>query len=312
MDTLSQSVSVVIPAKDPGSVLDDSLGSIYNQRIPKGWTLVVLVVDDGSETPISVDERHSNGIGVSIFHSKDNEGRAQAINRGLKLSSSEYVWILDADCILDSDGHFERVVSCFKKGFDFCVGRTIASGDDFWSHYHNEVASDRADMNEYSGYTTACFAANRNKLLEVGGFNSEYQHYGFEDKDLVATIVNVFGETSLYHDPKLAALHEDRPILRNVASKFNQAGRFSAPIFFARHENLYKTLAYSSYDPRMISSGRTLFLRSIAPFVRSFLVVAPYCLANRIVPYKLKKMIVQSLCAIAYFTGGQDLEWPKS
>ena len=312
MDSSLLSVTVVIPAKDPDSVLDDCLDSVCIQKIPKGWGLAVIVVDDGSETPVIVGERGSNGIEVSVCHSKVNEGRAQAINRGLKLSSSEYIWVLDADCILDADNHFERVVSCFEKSFDFCVGRTIAPGNDFWSLYHNDVASDRVNNNDYSRYTTACFAANRKKLLEVGGFNCEYKYYGFEDKDLIATLISKYGKERLFFDPKCTAVHEDRPMLRGVACKFNQAGRFSAPIFLGRHEKLYKTLAYSRYDSHMISPARMAVLRFIAPFIRSLLPVTSYFLSNQLMPYVVKKMMVQSICAIAYFTGRRDLEWPKS
>ena len=261
---------------------------------------------------VSVKVESTHSVTVSVLRSTKNEGRSQAVNRGINLSSSKYVWVIDADCVLDSEDHFERVVACFNQGFDFCVGRTIASGDDFWSRYHNEVAIDRTTKNEFIGYTTACFAANREKLLKVGGFNSEYRYYGLEDKDLIVTLVAEFGSKSLYSEPQLTAIHNDQPTLKSVTRKFNQAGRFSAPIFMGRHKNLYKKLVYSRYDPRLISPVRQVLLRAIAPFIRSFLPLAPYCLANRLVPYSIKKLIVQSLCAVAYFYGGRGLEWPKS
>jgi glycosyltransferase involved in cell wall biosynthesis len=305
------SVTVIIPAKDPGKVLDECLASIFKQSAPYGWSLSVVVIDDGSDIPITLCPELSNNKHVFVSRSKVNEGRSQAINRGLNLASSKYVWLIDADCILEKCSHFERVVSNFKQGIDFCFGRTISSGDDFWSRYHNGVASDRVNSKEFTSYTTACFAANRLKLLEVGGFNSEYQHYGFEDKDLVATLVESFGEKNCCLDTALTAIHEDRPTIKGVAIKFNQSGMFSAPIFFRRHASIYKKLAYSRYDPRIISPVRSFVLRILAPFIRWLLPLAAYCIGSSLIPYKMKKLFVQSICAVAYFTGGCGKEWPK-
>ena len=74
MNDSSLSITIVIPAKDPGSVLNDCLKAILQQRIPSGWSLAVVVVDDGSDIPVSVKVESTHSVTVSVLRSTKNEG----------------------------------------------------------------------------------------------------------------------------------------------------------------------------------------------------------------------------------------------
>ncbi len=89
-------LSVVIPYYNLGSLIFDALDSIfYSRLIPDE----VIVVDDGSDTPESIEALH--GIAryypvVQVIHTP-NRGIVQARNLGAKKAANEFVALLDAD-----------------------------------------------------------------------------------------------------------------------------------------------------------------------------------------------------------------------
>lgn len=84
-----QSVSVVIPAYNPGPFLAEAVESAVSQVPPP---IEVLVVDDGSTEPIAAP-RHPL---VRVIR-QDNAGPSAARNRGIREARGELIAFLDAD-----------------------------------------------------------------------------------------------------------------------------------------------------------------------------------------------------------------------
>src|SRR5215467_8142244 len=85
-------VSVVIPAYNAGAYIEDALDSVFRQTFPR---LEVIVVDDGSTD----DTRSRLEPYRSRIHYvwQTNNGSGAARNRGIDVSSGDYIAFLDAD-----------------------------------------------------------------------------------------------------------------------------------------------------------------------------------------------------------------------
>lgn len=91
------SISVVIPSFNQGQYIEETLLSVIGQEYPN---LEILVIDGGStDNTVEILEKYSDNI--SYWHSKKDNGQADAINQGMKLSSGEVVcWINSDDMYL--------------------------------------------------------------------------------------------------------------------------------------------------------------------------------------------------------------------
>lgn len=91
------SISVVIPSFNQGQYIEETLLSVIGQGYPN---LEILVIDGGStDNTVEILEKYSDKI--SYWHSKKDNGQADAINQGMKLSSGDVVcWINSDDMYL--------------------------------------------------------------------------------------------------------------------------------------------------------------------------------------------------------------------
>ncbi|MFI9588899.1 glycosyltransferase [Nonomuraea sp. NPDC052265] len=90
-------VTVVIPAHDRQETLDLTLAALSAQSYP-AHLLDVIVVDDGSATPIRLPELVPGGTKL-ISSPPGGWGRAWAVQAGLDAAAGEVVLVLDADMV---------------------------------------------------------------------------------------------------------------------------------------------------------------------------------------------------------------------
>ncbi len=98
-------VSIIVPVYNCEKWLSACLYSILSQRIPSGFDMELLLVDDGSSdgSPKICDEyaeKHSERI--KVFHQK-NSGVSVARNIGLANANGDWIMFVDADDVLDED-----------------------------------------------------------------------------------------------------------------------------------------------------------------------------------------------------------------
>jgi succinoglycan biosynthesis protein ExoW len=120
---MSNKLAVIIPffQREPG-ILARALGSIQQQKIPDGWFVEVIVVDDGSPSPADRE------IGNLTFDrplkltliKQENRGIAAARNRALDKADKDTALI----AFLDSDDkwpstHLEHAIRGLTAGYDF-------------------------------------------------------------------------------------------------------------------------------------------------------------------------------------------------
>src|SRR5437764_13175832 len=87
-------VSVVLTAYNRQALLAESVGSVVGQQSER-WELVI--VDDGSDPPLSIPERASGHDAVRLIRQEPNQGPSAARNAGVRAGTGELVTSLDAD-----------------------------------------------------------------------------------------------------------------------------------------------------------------------------------------------------------------------
>jgi glycosyltransferase involved in cell wall biosynthesis len=86
-------ISVVIPSFNQGQYIEETILSVLGQQYPK---LEVLILDGGStDNTIDILKKYSSQI--SYWHSKKDNGQADAINQGINMSSGDVVCWLNSD-----------------------------------------------------------------------------------------------------------------------------------------------------------------------------------------------------------------------
>src|SRR5258707_5041634 len=76
------SVSVIVPVWNRAHSVPAAIDSVLAQQLPAGWSVQVIVVDDGSTDDL-VGALRPYGAGVSCIRRERNGGAAAARNTGL-------------------------------------------------------------------------------------------------------------------------------------------------------------------------------------------------------------------------------------
>lgn len=91
-------ISVIIPARDRASFLRQALLSILSQDI----SVEIIIVDDGSATPLSA-ELKTSGLHTKIIRHKKSKGSMAARNSGFRHAKGDFIAFLDSDDIWEKD-----------------------------------------------------------------------------------------------------------------------------------------------------------------------------------------------------------------
>ena len=115
------SIAVVIPARDAGVYIAQTIESVLAQTVPAAE---VIVVDDGS-TDATADIARGFGSPVRV-HYQPPTGPAAARNRGIAASSADLVALLDADDVWPHDSLELRLAALEEEPeADMCFGHMI-------------------------------------------------------------------------------------------------------------------------------------------------------------------------------------------
>jgi poly-beta-1,6-N-acetyl-D-glucosamine synthase len=88
-------ISVIIPARDEGSVIRDTIEYALELHWPR---IEVIVINDGSVDDTAVQVmNHGKHVAVTVISHDEPQGKSVSLNEGLALASSEIVLIMDAD-----------------------------------------------------------------------------------------------------------------------------------------------------------------------------------------------------------------------
>lgn len=122
-------VSIIIPSYNAEKFIEETLDSIVNQT----WdNIEAFVIDDGSKDYTVKLARKYESDKIKIFE-QENSGACVARNKGLEMSTGDYIQYLDADDVLSND-KIEAQLKVLNGGDDYigvCPTVHFMDGEDY-------------------------------------------------------------------------------------------------------------------------------------------------------------------------------------
>jgi glycosyltransferase involved in cell wall biosynthesis len=259
-----RTVSIIIPARNESRTIARLIHALQ-QQAPAGWTVEVVLVDDGS-TDDTVAVASAAGAHVLELGSRAGGGNpAVARNRGALAATGDPLIFLDADC-LPAPGWLARILAGHAAGaavvggaLDLPPGLPFMARCDYycgWYHVHS-----RRPGGEVPNHPPGNLSVRRADFERTSGF-TEQQPIAYAHEELVwQADVRRNGGRILF-DPEAIVFHYNRPGLRNLLRR-NYRWGFSAieskaPTGAARFPWVYR------YPALLIAASLPLALGSTA------------------------------------------------
>lgn len=296
------SVAVVIPVRNPGPGLLDTLRAVA--AVTGGDAVAeILVVDDASFSGSEWFAQAAAEPRVRVLKLTTWSGCGGARDAGARAATADLVWFLDADCIPHADA-LTLHLSKLGAGADISLGLVASPGEGFWGRYEAAVLARRARA-AATGQSMANSVLRRDVYLSLGGFDTNFRRYGFEDRDFILRALGA--DSRMQTTPDSLAVHRGNVSLQSVCRKLNEAARLSAPHFRQLHPDEYRRSLFGWLDVRghgavLAGCGRALSALQ-APLQR----LADASLDKKPVPYGLKLVLVKGAIALAYLRGSCGL-----
>lgn len=299
------SLDIIIPAFNAERVLGSTLEAIYEQTLPVAINLGVIVVNNRSVDGTADVIAQWAAKGVRLIDEDSIQGRSAACNAGVQASSADYVLILDADCRLAGKGALQLICDVMNKGVGAGFGYASAATDDFWGRYYRSLEAGRRRAG-WQGFTTACCLIRRELLTAVGGFSTEYQHYGFEDRDFVCRLKEHEADAAIIALPELRVIHDDETSVPEICEKMYTSGRYSGGIFKRNFPDAYLASGYARVDVDTAPGYMAMALRILQPLQPLFARLAEYLARRRQMPLAIGRPLLRLCSALSYFRGTVD------
>lgn len=295
-------ISVIIPVYRDGQRALVAAAAMLDQSLPDGATIEIILVDDGSTDDTQKQLVTLHDTRVNVLCLPQNVGRSSARNAGAASAQGEILVFIDCDCQPTSNDFLVSHQHMIERGCVASCGRVTGEGNGFWSKYQSD-ASIRREHQHMRG--VACsgssqnFSVTKSAFSTVGGFNTRYKEYGFEDRDLFERL-SLCGKVGWCSNAEVR--HLDSLTLMGVATKLQIAATSSARIFAQDHPERYKTLGYASLDTRL---HHWLWLpsRLLAPVARTAAFLFDRLHAGDWLPYPLARFTVKIVSALSYGYG---------
>lgn len=290
-------ISIIIPALNEESVINQSLASIQH-LITGNLPIELIVVDNGSsDNTIHISENHGAKVLIK------REGTISSLrNYGVKASRGDILAFLDADCVVPKDW-LERSLYYLKENSSVILGfrLSIPDGSNWVARCWDLLFMKRYSTGEVDWVPTGNMVMDRKTFISVGGFNEELEtnediDFCFRAKKHGCKII-ASAETSVIN---LRPPESLKRIFKKELWHGKEAFRvFLLDVFDSKRINLFKAknskvIAYSLFyltcilfflfSLVLVFSGKTpslLLIALMCPMVVSFFLAIKYVMSTK-------------------------------
>ena len=175
---LTPKVSIIMPSFNQVDFIERSIQSVLNQDYPN----IELIVIDGGSTDGSVEIIKRYADKLTYWVSEPDEGQAQAINKGIKKSTGEWIGWQNSDDLF-SPNAIKEMVECAIKNpkVDLVIGdMAMIDAQDQKIRNIRYISPTYASILAEGMVLTNQSAIWRRKIHESIGHLNEALHYGFD------------------------------------------------------------------------------------------------------------------------------------
>jgi glycosyltransferase involved in cell wall biosynthesis len=195
MEALDIRMSIITVCKNSGQFLDETIRSVLDQDYPN---IEYIIIDgDSNDNTLDIIREYSQKIAVCI--SEVDKGMYDAINKGLKLATGDYILILNSDDVLADKKVIKKVVKVISdKRLDYYYGNMIKRKEGkikkvklFSVSYKKLLSSTHGTFVPHP-----CFFISSKINLMLEGYNPEYKFAS--DYDYILRALKNTGSKGLY------------------------------------------------------------------------------------------------------------------
>jgi glycosyltransferase involved in cell wall biosynthesis len=172
-------VSIITPFYNTGKIFTETVNSILHQSFQSFEWIIVNDNSSDEESLSLLDSLSKSDPRIKVFNNSINYGPSGARNQGIKAASTEYLFFIDADDLIEHttiEKYFLLLNT--QNEYDFVNSWGLGFGEQqyFW---RGDFSSPQLFLEE--NRVTTCFMAQKS-LFTTTRFEEEIKH-GFEDWD---------------------------------------------------------------------------------------------------------------------------------
>jgi glycosyltransferase involved in cell wall biosynthesis len=253
-------LSIVIPAYNCLEPLKHTLVSLERQDIPREQFEVVVVDDGSSDGTREFLRAYRGALDFKVIYNERNLGRAKTRNVGIFSAKNDIVVFIDADVEVApfflkthlENQQREKAVYVGIRPFHPDIPR-----NGVMRYLEKRGAGKYKKMQEIPGrYLVSCNASvPREVLLNEGGFDERFIHYGGEDLELGLRLAQRLNVRSL---PSAIGYHRHHRALEEFLELTKGFGEHSLPLIFSKHPGIARELGFDNFPPKTL---RDYFIR---------------------------------------------------
>lgn len=119
-------ITIITVCKNSEQFLTETINSVARQTYPN----IEYIVIDGESTDGTLNIIQQQASVISVWISEKDTGMYDAINKGLKLATGDYILVLNSDDVLATDKVISDLATEIKKDrLDYYYGNIIKSKD---------------------------------------------------------------------------------------------------------------------------------------------------------------------------------------
>lgn len=174
-------ISVIIPTYNRAKFLKKSVDSVLSQKLPDGWKMELIVVDDGStDETVKVIGKYGNRV---KFIAADHTGLSAAVrNLGIQAASGELIAFQDDDDAWLPDKLIKQIPLFEDPKVTMVHGQVIEMGEEPPKGKFGKVTTTHfGDLLKSNVIATMTVIARAKVLKDLNGFSEDPALRGIED-----------------------------------------------------------------------------------------------------------------------------------
>jgi len=220
---LKNLISIIVPTYNRVEYIGEALDSVIDQKLPSGWDMEIIVVDDGSTDDTGKIIKPYIEKGVKYYKIKHSGSPAVARNYALKKARGSLIAFQDSDDKW-ADNKFIKQKAIFKdESISLSYGNAEVmtetgkeTGKTIVSNKHLLDGAKFESLLKENVISTLTVIARTKCIKAVGGFDEEL--IGVEDYELWLRILNKYPNSFLPTQKTLAYYRRHSKNVSNVST----------------------------------------------------------------------------------------------
>jgi len=267
-------ISVIIPTYKNKELFLTNL----KHNLPYLRDCEIIVVNDCPEQSLKDDLKENN---VILIENEENSGFGRSVNKGVKVCKGEFIFLLNNDVILEKDDyksvlrHFKTDSSLFAVSFAQKEkdGSIVGKNKIYWQNgfFQHKKAGD-LEFGENGWAEGGNCIIDKNKFLQLKGFDPVYSPFYWEDIDL-SYRARKKGWKILF-DPQIIAVHYHKSTIGKYydENKIREISFRNQLLFMWKNVIDKKTiLEHLKYLPPTILKGGLPFIKGFLAAIFKFI-----------------------------------------